>query len=70
MHTQYWVIGGDYSDHDFTSVVDGTLQVAGPFSSRDEATRVWREQARASSYRAMTRYTIAASPGEGLAKAS
>jgi hypothetical protein len=63
MQTQFWVIGGDYRDHSFTHVIDGTLQVAGPFADRAEATRVWREHAHASRYRATTRYTIAASAG-------
>jgi len=62
MKTQFWVIGGDYHDHSFTKVVHGTLEVAGPFEDRAEATRVWHERAQASRYRATTRYTIAASP--------
>lgn len=63
MQTQYWVIGGEYADHDFTRIVDGTQQVAGPFPDHAEATRVWREQSNASRYRALTRYTIAATSG-------
>ena len=47
MTTQFWVIGGDYSDADFARPVDGTTRVHGPFGSYQEATlsganRRWR----------------------------
>jgi hypothetical protein len=60
MTTQFWVIGGDYSDADFTCVVDGTLQAFGPFGDYREAMGVWREQSMASRYKALTRFTIVA----------
>ena len=60
MRTQFWVIGGDYSDADFTHVIDGTLQAFGPFGDYREAMGIWREQSEASRYKAMTRYTIVA----------
>jgi hypothetical protein len=58
MHRQFWVIGADYGDIDFTRPVDGTTRVHGPFGSYQEATIVWREQATGSRYKALTRYTI------------
>ena len=58
MHRQFWVIGADYGDIDFTRPVDGTTRVHGPFGSYQEATIVWREQAMESRYKALTRYTI------------
>jgi len=58
MHRQFWVIGADYDDTDFTRPVDGTTRVHGPFSSYQEATTVWREQAMESRFKALTRYTI------------
>ncbi len=58
MHRQFWVIGADYGDIEFTRPVDGTTRVHGPFGSYQEATIVWREQAMESRYRALTRYTI------------
>lgn len=58
---QYWVIGGEFLDGDFTRMVAGTSSVIGPFRDRAEATRAWREQAQASRHQAMTRYMIATS---------
>jgi hypothetical protein len=58
MHRQFWVIGADYGDIDFTRPVDGTTRVHGPFGSYEEATTVWREQAMESRYKALTRYVI------------
>ncbi len=59
MDRQFWVIGADYRDIDFTRPVDGTVRVHGPFGSYQEATLVWRERAMESRYRALTRYIIA-----------
>ena len=40
---QYWVIGGEYTDTDFTSLADGQQEVRkGPFSSYKEAKKVWQ----------------------------
>ena len=58
MHRQFWVIGADYGDIEFTRPVDGTARVHGPFGSYQEATVVWRERAMESRYRALTRYVI------------
>jgi hypothetical protein len=58
MRRQFWVIGADYGDIDFTRPVDGTTRVHGPFGSYQEASLVWREQAMQSRYKALTRYTI------------
>ena len=58
MHRQFWVIGADYGDIDFTRPVDGTAQVHGPFASYQEAAIVWRERAMESRYKALTRYVI------------
>jgi hypothetical protein len=58
MHRQFWVIGADYGDIDFSRPVDGTARVHGPFGSYQEASVVWREQAMESRYKALTRYVI------------
>ena len=58
MHRQYWVIGAEYGDIDFTQPVDGTAQLHGPFGSYQEATLVWRERATESRHKALMRYTI------------
>jgi hypothetical protein len=58
MHRQYWVIGADYGDIEFTRPLDGTARVHGPFGSYREAAIVWRERAMESRYKALTRYII------------
>ncbi len=58
VHRQYWVIGAEYGDIDFSRPVDGTTQVHGPFGSYQEATLAWRERATESRHKALTRFTI------------
>jgi len=58
MHRQFWVIGADYGDIEFSRPVDGTARVHGPFVSYQEAMIVWRERAMESRYKALTRYVI------------
>jgi hypothetical protein len=58
MHRQFWVIGADYGDIEFTRPVDGTTRVHGPFGSYQEAMITWRERAMESRYKALTRYVI------------
>lgn len=62
---QYWVIGGEFEDGDFTRMVEGTSRVIGPFESHAAAAEAWRERAQESRYQAMTRYTIATSATAG-----
>ena len=63
MHRQYWVIGADYGDMDFTQPVDGTAEVHGPFGSYNAAKLAWRERATESRYKALTRFTIVSDIG-------
>ena len=58
MQKQFWVIGADYRDMQFSQVVDGSSQVLGPYADYREANSAWREQAMATRYRATTRFTI------------
>lgn len=66
MDTQYWVIGADYRATDFTVVVEGTLQVSGPYADHAEATQAWRTQSEAHRHKALTRFTIASSASSAL----
>ena len=66
---QYWVIGGEYADGDFTRMIEGTSRVLGPYDCHTAATQAWRERAQASRHQAMTRYTIATSAAAGVARA-
>ena len=61
MTQRYWVVGGDYSDCQFSTLVPGTEQIAGPFGDEGRARREWtrltfRDQACPN---AMRRYAIA-----------
>ena len=67
MKAQYWVIGGEYEDGDFTRIIDGTSRVYGPFDCHTAATQAWRDRAQASRHQAMTRYTIATSAAASAA---
>jgi hypothetical protein len=58
MPKQFWVIGAEYDDIDFSRPINGTTRVHGPFTDYREATREWHERATASRYEALTRYTI------------
>ena len=58
MQQQFWVIGADYRDMQFTDVVEGTSCILGPFGAYREAAQAWREQALATRYRATTRFRI------------
>lgn len=43
---QYWVVGGEYTDTNFTSLADGKKEVRkGPFSGYEEAKKVWQGMA-------------------------
>lgn len=63
MNTQYWVIGADYRDTDFTTVIEGSLRVSGPYNDRTQANDAWRTESHAHRHMAMTRFTIASSSG-------
>ena len=63
MQSQFWVIGGEYTDSGFTRLADGTSQVFGPFSDYRQAQTVWREHSMNNRHLAMTRFTIAANAG-------
>ena len=70
MKAQYWVIGGEFADGEFTRMVDGTSRVLGPFDCHTAATAAWREHAQASRHQAMMRYTIATSATAAAAAAA
>ncbi|MBW0143904.1 DUF4170 domain-containing protein [Sphingomicrobium clamense] len=37
----YWVVGGDYADADFTTMIPETARVAGPFADAAKAKKEW-----------------------------
>lgn len=58
MPEQFFVIGGRYRDLDFVELIEGTAHVLGPYTSYDEAQRVWKERSADSRSDAKARYTI------------
>ncbi len=61
MSTRYWVIGGEYQDPNFRSLIPGTETMAGPFESEAKARTEWQRLTCCpdQSGRATTRYSIA-----------
>jgi hypothetical protein len=59
---KFWVIGGEYTDSGFDSLVQGTEQMFGPYASRDDALQVWRRVADETRSLCMARFTVV---GEG-----
>jgi hypothetical protein len=60
MSKQFWVIGGEYNDAEFTEIEDGSHRVLGPFKSYEDANTVWKQRSEQSRSRAYTRYQIVA----------
>ena len=57
--TQYWVVGGEYTDTSFHRIVEGGQEKrVGPFASYDEARRQWAALSMAAVDNALTRYRI------------
>ena len=61
MSTRFWVVGGEYADPDFRSLVPGTEKMAGPFEDERKARNEWiRLTYCPHTSSATTRYSIAA----------
>jgi hypothetical protein len=60
MATRYWVVGGEYQDPEFRTLVAGTETVAGPFQDERRARDEWTRLTWCPCSSALTRYTIAA----------
>jgi hypothetical protein len=57
---RFWVIGGEYNGMDFQTLKDGARRVLGPYASRDDAARVWRQVSDETRSLATARFAIAA----------
>jgi hypothetical protein len=44
MKEGFYVVGGEYTDTSFTTLVMGTEEKHGPFLTREDAVRKWRER--------------------------
>ena len=59
MPQRYWVVGGEYTDTDFTTVIDGQDEERhGPFDSLEAARKEWAGLSMAKVDNAMVRYRI------------
>jgi hypothetical protein len=57
--TQYWVVGGEYTDTSFRRIVEGAAEKrVGPFTSYDEARKQWAAHSMAAVDNALVRYRI------------
>jgi Domain of unknown function (DUF4170) len=57
--SMYWVIGGEYTDLRFATLVPGTREERhGPFATYQQAHDIWQSRARATIDDAMVRFRI------------
>ena len=60
MATRYWVVGGEYQDPEFRSLIPGTEKMVGPFEDERKARNEWtRLTCCPQGGSATTRYSIA-----------
>jgi hypothetical protein len=57
MH-RFWIIGGEFQSLGFDEIVSGTERLIGPFGTRDEAERTWRDVSEEHRSRCTVRFTI------------
>ena len=58
MNKQFWVVGGEYTDTAFQTLVSGSEYLVGPFDNRDSAMRKWQEVAARTRSTCLARFTI------------
>jgi hypothetical protein len=59
MCVKYWIVGGEYTNTEFSELVNGTARVKGPFLDRDAAVQAWRRLISETRHQCLARYTIA-----------
>ena len=57
--SNFWVIGGEFGSMNFHKLVEGSAQVKGPFTTREEAEDCWREVSEEHRHKAGIRFAIA-----------
>ncbi len=55
--SQYWVVGGEFRDTDF-STLDGPAEALGPYANYGEAFKEWERRSVEMKRHAYVRYTI------------
>ena len=58
MNTQFWVIGGEFLSLNFHTLVHGTQQVSGPYPTRPDAEKAWRDLSETHRHKCNYRFTI------------
>lgn len=56
--TFFYVIGGEYADTTFEDLLTRTSTVKGPFDSREEAEKVWKEMSFKTTGSATAKYEV------------
>ena len=56
--TFFYVIGGEYTDADFSNLRSGTAVMDGPFHDKAAATKAWKGRSLKSTSNALERYDI------------
>jgi hypothetical protein len=56
---RFWVVGGEFHSLGFDQIVSGTERLFGPFDTRDDAERTWRNVSEQHRAQCTTRFTIA-----------
>lgn len=65
MGQRFWVIGGDYADPAFTTLVPGTERMSGPFCDELRARTEWQRLTFRDHCCATTRFHITVEAGAG-----
>jgi hypothetical protein len=66
-NAHYWVVGGEFRSLNFHSLVHGTAQVEGPFTTRREAEDTWRSISEQHRHRCNMRFSIVEEPTRSMA---
>ena len=54
----YYVIGGEYTDANFTALRSGTSKLNGPYETRAEAEAQWKSLSQSSTSNVLERYDV------------
>ena len=54
----YYIIGGEYTDADFTNLRSGTAVMDGPFHDRESATKAWKSRSLKTTSNVLERYDV------------
>ena len=65
--SNYWVIGGEFGSMNFHTLLHGSAQVQGPFSTRKEAEDAWRAVSEENRHRGSVRFSIVEEPNRATA---